>query len=301
MNDTASRLPVSVYIPAYNAAEFIARAIEGVLAQTLPPDEVLVVDDGSGDATSAIASRYPGVTLLRHDRNRGLAAARNTAFRAARNDCVAALDADCVPDAFWLANLVPHLAAPRVAGAGGRLVEGVRRSLADRWRCAHMVQEWGESRIENPRFLFGSNNIFRKSAVLDAGGYDEMMRTNGEDVDLSARLRKLGWDLVYEPAARAIHLRHDTLRSILDTYWRWWRSGVRAYSDGATLRSVLGHALFVHFWRTFRELVRSDLRARRFSLLWPDLLVLGYFPFRDFRLWLAEQAPPARHGVSSEV
>ncbi len=292
---------VSVYIPAYDAAEFLARSLDGMLAQTLPPDEILVVDDGSRDATCEIASRYPRVRLIRHARNRGLGAARNTAFQEARNEFVASLDADCVPDAEWLARLVPHFADARIAGVGGHLREGVQRTLADKWRRAHMPQEWGGAPVRNPRFLFGCNNMFRKSAVIEAGGYDEGMRTNGEDADLSQRLRARGWDLYYEPAARATHLRQDTTRSVLDTYWRWWRFGVRAYEKGIRLWSVAGHAIFVHFRYTVLEFLRSDLRNRRFNLLGLDLLALGYFPYRDFCLWLKSKAGPAPRRISSEA
>ena len=292
---------VTVYIPAHNAAEFLERAIKGVLAQTHPAHEILVIDDGSGDATREIAARFPEATIIRHEQNRGLGAARNTAFAAARNEFVASLDADCIPEPDWLAELVKHLADEKVAGAGGRLIEGVQSCAADRWRRAHMPQEWGDALLRNPRFLFGSNNIFRKSAVREAGGYDERMRTNGEDVDLSQRLLAKGWGLVYEPVARVTHLRHDTIPSILDTYWRWWRFGVRAYSKGVRLRSVIGHAAFVHFRYTFFELVRSDLRARRFDLLGLDLTALAYFPYRDLRLWLEAQAGSAPQRVSSEV
>ena len=292
---------ISVYIPAYNSAEFLSQAIEGLLAQTDPPDEILVVDDGSRDATPKIAARYPAVTLIQHPLNRGLAAARNTAFRSARNELVASIDADCVPEPGWLAGLAPYFDDPAVVGVGGRLIEGVQRTVADRWRRAHMPQEWGEKPLRNPRFLFGCNNLFRRSSVLEAGGYDESMRTNGEDTDLSRRLRERGGELLYAPEARVVHLRHDTMRSILDTYWRWWRFGVRAYANGLRLRSVLGHAIFVHFRYTFLDLARSDLRARRFDLLGLDLAALGYFPYRDFRLWLANRPGPSSQRVSSEV
>jgi len=291
---------VSVYIPCYNAAEFIARSVEGVLQQTCPADEILVVDDGSRDATLEIAARYP-VRIVRHEQNLGLAAARNTAFREARNEFVASLDADCVAAPDWLEKLVPHLQDPQVAGVAGRLTEGIQRSLADRWRRAHMPQEWGSAAIRNPRFLFGSNTLFRKSTVEAAGGYNESMRTNGEDADLSKRLRARGLELIYDPAAGVTHLRHDTIRSILDTYWRWWRFGVRAYFNGVRLRSVLGHAVFVHFRYNFLDLVKADLKARRFELLGLDLLVLGYFPYRDFRLWLAGLNAPTPQRASSEV
>jgi len=75
---------ISVYIPAYNVARFLPRSIESVFGQSLAPAEVLVVDDGSTDNSAEIAGSYHTVTVVRHESNRGLAAARNTAFRSAR-------------------------------------------------------------------------------------------------------------------------------------------------------------------------------------------------------------------------
>jgi len=277
---------VTVYIPAYNASKFLARAIESLLVQTYTADEIIVIDDGSRDETGEIAHRYSQVKVVRHDANRGLGATRNTAVRTAQNEFVASLDADCVAEPEWLAALVVAMADPKVAGVGGKLTEGVQVNVADRWRRAHMPQEWGDSLVRNPKFLFGCNSLLRKSLVLEAGGYDERMRTNGEDTDLSARLRARGWDLLYTPVARATHLRHDSTASILDTYWRWWRFGVNAYADGPHLRSVLGHAIFVHFRYNFLDPLREDIEARRWELVPLDFLILAYFPYRDFRLWL---------------
>jgi glycosyltransferase involved in cell wall biosynthesis len=277
---------ITVYIPAYNVAKYLPQSIKSILAQTLTPIEILVIDDGSTDDSAKIASAYPQITVVRHERNCGLAAARNTAFRLARSEFVASLDADCVADPTWLERLAPHLNNPEVAGTGGFLLEGVQISLADRWRRVHMRQEWGQTLVRNPKFLFGCNNIFRRSAVLEAGGYDESMRTNGEDCDLSRRLFARNWELIYDPAAQVTHLRSDSLKSILDTYWRWWKSGVNAYASGISLRSVAGHAIFVHFRYTFLDLLCSDLTARRFQLLPVDMLLLGYLPYRDFRFLL---------------
>ncbi len=145
---------MSVYIPAYNSAEFLSRAIDGLLAQTIPANEILVIDDGSRDSTAEIAARYPAVTLIRHPHNIGLGAARNTGFRTARNELVASLDADCVPDPGWLAGLVRHFDDPKVAGVGGRLIEGNQRTVADRWRRAHMPQEWGDRTIAQSQISF---------------------------------------------------------------------------------------------------------------------------------------------------
>ena len=288
-----SPLKITVYVPAYNVAQFLGPCLEGLLAQTLPPNEILVIDDGSRDATAEIASKYAAVTLIQHGTNKGLAAARNTAMRAARNELVASIDADCVANPNWLAQLSASLTDPSVVGVGGKLIEGIQKNTADRWRAVHMAQHWGDAPIHNPRFLFGSNNLFRKSAVLAVGGYDESMRTNGEDVDLSRRLRDKGWNFLYVPAAVATHLRHDTTRSILETYWRWWRFGVNAYTGGARLHSVLGHAIKVHFRYNFMERFLEDLKASRWNLAAFDFLLLAYFPYRDFRLW-REQRKNAR-------
>jgi succinoglycan biosynthesis protein ExoO/succinoglycan biosynthesis protein ExoU len=91
---------VSIIVPAYNAAAFLASALGSAVAQTLRALEVIVVDDGSSDRTAAIAdefaSRDSRVRLVRHASSRGAAAARNTAIAHASGRWVAPLDADDV-------------------------------------------------------------------------------------------------------------------------------------------------------------------------------------------------------------
>lgn len=84
----------SVVMPAYNAAATLARAIDSVRAQTWPAHEILVVDDGSTDATADIAKRYGGNVKLIRQANRGVSVARNAGAAAAQGDWLAFLDAD---------------------------------------------------------------------------------------------------------------------------------------------------------------------------------------------------------------
>ena len=88
---------ITVYIPAHSVAQFLPRAIASLLA--LAPAEIPVIDDGAKDDSPMIAQ---GVTVVRHERNSGLAAARKTAFRVARGGFVASLQADCVAEPAWL-------------------------------------------------------------------------------------------------------------------------------------------------------------------------------------------------------
>ena len=211
---------VSLYIPCYNAARFIDECLGGMKRQTYPVDEIMIVDDGSTDDTVAKASRY-NVSIIRHGENKGLAATRNTAVTNAKNEFVASLDADCVPSPDWLERLMKNFTGERIAGVGGKLIERYASTLADRWRAVYMRQHWGSSWSDAPRFLFGSNNVFRKGALLKTGLYNVMYRSNSEDCDISLRLKEKGYILVYEPRAACEHLRADTLRSVLDTHWRW--------------------------------------------------------------------------------
>src|SRR5258705_11929360 len=94
-------LPISVVIPAYNASAYLAEALESVRGQTAQPTEVIVVDDGSTDATAAIA-RAGGATVLSQP-NMGISAARNAGIRAATQPWVAFLAADDL----WEADKLP--------------------------------------------------------------------------------------------------------------------------------------------------------------------------------------------------
>jgi glycosyltransferase involved in cell wall biosynthesis len=111
---------VSVVIPCYNQARFLGEAIESVLSQSYPHIEVVVIDDGSTDNTSEVASGYPGVRCIRQQ-NRGLAGARNEGIRRSIGDYLVFLDADdrLLPEALevGLRELEAH---PECAFVSGR-------------------------------------------------------------------------------------------------------------------------------------------------------------------------------------
>jgi len=272
---TGGMRKVSLYIPCYNAAKTLTPCLESVLAQSYPVDEILIVDDGSSDETVAIASRYP-VKIIRHPRNLGLAASRNTAFRAARGEYVAAIDADVVLDKDWLKTLMASLTQSDIAGACGKLTERYQSRLADRWRAVHCRQHLGEEQILNPDFLYGSNNVIHREAVVKIGLYDLKYKSNYEDVNLSHRLRAAGYTILYQPAARAEHLRRDSIFSALDMDWRWWIYHYEGTGKYSSLRSTI-----LANWQKMLEYIRADINASRFEFLPVDILLLFFHIYKD--------------------
>lgn len=278
---------VSLYIPCYNAAPTIEKCLDSVLKQTYPTREIIVIDDGSTDNSAELIKKYP-VTLLANRTNKGLVYCRNLGCRKASGEFIAALDSDCAAAPQWLERLVEVIKKSNAAGAGGRLIEKNTRSLADRWRLAHMGQEWGRQRLDNPPFLFGSNTVFRRQALEKAGFYNEKLVNNFEDVELSRRLYKRNYSLIYDPDACAEHLRTDTISSVLSNYWQWQESqqAFEAFSQdaprgklkklGLRLRRVRNHGgLFL------KHLAAQDLRERHYLLLAVDIMFLLYFLWQD--------------------
>jgi cellulose synthase/poly-beta-1,6-N-acetylglucosamine synthase-like glycosyltransferase len=135
--------------------------------------------------------------------------------------------------------------------------------------------------------LFGANGLHRKSMMADVGGYDEVtwIAGCGEDTSISTSLRKRGYDLIYDPAARVKHIKQDTVHSVLDTRWRWWRYGVQAYFKRIRLRSIVAIFYRAHFRTMFCGHIAQDWRFGNYELLWIDLLCLFYMPYRDLRLY----------------
>lgn len=265
-----SQLPVSLYIPCYNGEKFIESCLQGVFSLTCLPGEIIVIDDGSHDASVKIASQYP-VKVICNRENRGLGVSRNLAFKTARYELIAALDADTIPHPNWLMTLTGHFKSnPRLAGAGGRLVETGIHGIADHWRRVHMSQDWGKKIMINPRTLFGNNGLYRKSAVIAVGGFDETLKTNGEDRDLSQKLADHGYETIYDPSARVDHLRADSIRSILETRWRW---DLPNFTSPNSIRLLIRK-----LWENYRKMwrfLKKDLKSGE-NATWL-LTILMYF------------------------
>jgi GT2 family glycosyltransferase len=213
-------MSASFYVPLHRGELHLRACLESVLSQTHPLDAVYIVDEGTTDRSMDIAAEYP-VTVLSQQRSAGLAAARNAAFSAAKSTFVAAVDSNVCPQPDYLQNVLMEFenGPPELAAACGRLLEANQDTSADCWRARHLSQDPGQQRVYNPDFIYGSNTVHRRQVVVSMGGFDEGVSGNSEDVDMSHRLRHMGYGVAFTPCAEAKHLHRDTPRSVLDRFW----------------------------------------------------------------------------------
>lgn len=198
----------SVVIPAFNAERHLGEAIASAMAQTLPPLEVLVVDDGSTDGTRAVAEGFGAAVRVFTGPNAGPSAARNRGVREARGDWVAFLDADDLFEPGYLAAAEEHLVANPDAGL---LCFGVR-VYEDGQRTAHVIHK----KTPGPSYttvglLEGDvgticTPLVARDVFLAAGGFDETLRGN-EDCHLWLRLSRVT-SLHQDPRVLLLYRRH---------------------------------------------------------------------------------------------
>lgn len=216
---------ISVTIPCYRSGWSMDRCIRAIREQTVPVHEIIVIDDHGEcpkDDGIVIAQAHQ-CKVFTNSKNAGLAACMNIALHKCEGDYLAKVDSDIELAPNWVEECLREFDVPDsgIAGVGGRVLELHQQSVADRWRTTFMRQHYGQKRM-NPPGLFGADQFFSVEAVKKVGGWDAKYKTNFEDMDLSNRLTAAKYKLVYTPTALALHLRQDTLRSVLKNFWMWY-------------------------------------------------------------------------------
>jgi lipopolysaccharide/colanic/teichoic acid biosynthesis glycosyltransferase len=214
---------LSVVVPAYNASATIGDCLVALRAQTFTaPTQIIVVDDGSTDATAAIA-RAAGATVISTPRGRP-AAARNAGTQAAQAPIVCFTDADCAPYPDWLCEISAPFTDPSVVATKGTYVTRQRALVA------RFVQLEYEDKYDRLRpqpaidFVDTYSCAYRRDVLLANGGFDERFHYL-EDQELSFRLAARGYRMVFAERAVVAHQHSATLRAYLRKkatigYWK---------------------------------------------------------------------------------
>jgi cellulose synthase/poly-beta-1,6-N-acetylglucosamine synthase-like glycosyltransferase len=245
---------VTVIVPAYNEAPSIGDTIRSLRAQTVPPRDIIVVDDCSTDGTGAVA-RALGVRVVQPRSNTGSKAGAQTfALRFVRTSLTVAIDADTVlaPDA--LERLLPAFERPGVAAACGFVLPRHVRTVWERGRYveylfAFTYYKQVQECYSKPLISSGCFSMYRTAILRVQGGWSN--RTLAEDMDLTWSLYQAGHEVRYMPEAVCYPIEPRTFK-LLGTQLRRWSHGfvqnVKLHWRGLLTVPYLRSAVAVSFW-----------------------------------------------------
>jgi GT2 family glycosyltransferase len=265
---------VTVAVATLDRPEALARCLDALLAGTVVPAAIIVVDQGrDGTAEAVVNSRSGGSLIsLHHVRQPrlGLSASRNLAIDLARSSVVAVTDDDCVPDAKWVEAIVAAFGrAPAPEAVTGRVL-----ALPPTDEAPHPVslrtdmQPADYTSVTLPwRIGTGANLAVRRKAIATIGGYDERLGAGSggraaEDLDLSIRLLRAGARIRYEPGTVVYHeCQSDDRRMI--TRWTYGHgigalAAMRCRGGDVYGGVILGASLARIARRLLRALVSRD-------------------------------------------
>ncbi len=252
---------ISVIATVLNEGESLHRLLQSLLAQTRPPDEIVIVDGGSTDDTVSILNSYTGRLPLRALVEPGcnISRGRNVAIAAARGDIIAVTDAGVRLTDTWLQHLTqPLLDDPHVQVASG-FFRADPHTLFEAAMGATVLPLRDE--INPVTFLPSSRSVaFRKTAWESVGGYPEWLDYS-EDLVFDLRLKQAGAAFAFTPDALVCFRPRGTLRAFFRQYYRYargagkadlWRKrhAIRYITYLLLAPLVLGLGVFVHplFW-----------------------------------------------------
>ncbi|MHB8584806.1 MAG: glycosyltransferase family 2 protein [Thermoplasmatota archaeon] len=216
---------VGYLIAAYNEEASIGPCIESVLRQEIPPQAIVVVDDGSTDRTSAVASEYrsQGVTVITLPSNRGRTYALEAGLPHLSTDLVAITDADSLTHPQYIREVLASFRDPEIAAVGG-IVESIPQTWITAARQTEymltmLVGRRAQTQLGTIPVLSGAATTYRRSVLVDLG-FDH--DTLAEDMDLTFRLRKTGRRFLMNMNAKVYTADPPTLRAYFHQVLRWY-------------------------------------------------------------------------------
>jgi len=218
---------LSIVIPALNSVATISGTLASIFSNRACGEtfEVLVVDNGSWDATVDIAKEFP--VKVYHCPRRGIGPPRNLGIQKAQGDIVCLTDSDCIVEKDWMVKILHFFDRhPETDGVGGPVFPYPHsQNKIQRLTGKIFVedQEYPQS-LKKVQFgslsgiIFGSNSAYRRSVLLESGGFVE---PGGSNIELALRLAANDKRLFFDPDIKVFHIFPSNLMTVLKQQFRW--------------------------------------------------------------------------------
>jgi biofilm PGA synthesis N-glycosyltransferase PgaC len=227
--------PVSVLIPCFNEEENAEETMTHALALDYPELEVIAINDGSRDGTGAVLERlaaiHPRLRVIHLAENQGKAVALRTGALLARHEILVCIDGDALLDRHAAHWLVRHFVEkPGVAAVTGNPRIRNRSTILGRVQVGEFSCIVGTIKRAQKTFgriftVSGVITAFRRSAVHQVNYWSTDVLT--EDIDITWKLYRAGWDVLFEPRAITWILMPETLRGLWKQRLRWAKGGAQ--------------------------------------------------------------------------
>jgi len=270
--------PVTIIVPVYNEEAVIVPALRSLLELHYPVFHVIVVDDGSTDCTfergSEIEGRYGQSTIrVVRKRNGGKASALNVGVALATTEFVLCMDGDSRLHRDTVRFAMRHFIDPRVGAVAGNVKVVNRTNLWTRLQALEYVEglntvrrAQGFLRVVN--IIPGPVGIFRRDALVRAGGYDT--DTFAEDADVTLKLLTAGWHIAYEERAIAFTEAPERFLDLIKQRYRWTRGILQALRKRVSWLSAPQRGAAV--WLSLLVMLFE-------AIVWPAMNVVGNLLF----------------------
>jgi glycosyltransferase involved in cell wall biosynthesis len=243
VSDLKSKWPsISVVICAHNAEATLDECLRHTSSLDYPHLEILVVDDGSTDATGEIARRHPRARLVSIPHS-GLGAARNEGLRATSGEIIAFLDSDAYPAPEWPYHLALGFDRKDIVGVGGPnecpTTDGMRAQQIAAAPGGPIHVLLSDDRAEH---VPGCNMAFTREALEALGGFDPIYTVAGDDVDFCWRVLDRDLQIAFHPAALVWHHPRSAIKAYLRQQWGYGASEALVQARHPDRFSMVGSA-----------------------------------------------------------
>ena len=210
---------ISAYIPCFNNADTIRSTIVSIRQQEEPVEDIVVIDDGSTDATPTIAEDCQ-VRVVRLTGNRGRGAARKRGMEECDSRYVLSVDANKSLPPHFVGAALPWFVDPQVAAVYGRLRLPQTATWVERWSARHIYRTDEHNEVKHNASLTTAGALCLKQLFMEAGNFDESL-VFAEDREISRRLLKRGADIIFDPNLEINVAGKQDLQTALERFRRW--------------------------------------------------------------------------------